>query len=84
MAHTKIDNQVAQLHRQGFDRAYHVIMGRIAGRRVHAARVRCSQCEALVINGVPAHEAGCPNTVHECRGCTASVVRAGTYCQDCQ
>jgi hypothetical protein len=24
-------------------------------------RVRCSQCEALVINGVPSHETGCPN-----------------------
>jgi len=23
--------------------------------------VRCSQCEALVINGVPCHEHGCPN-----------------------
>ena len=24
-------------------------------------RVRCSQCEALVIMGVPCHERGCPN-----------------------
>jgi len=24
-------------------------------------RVRCSQCEALVINGCPCHESGCPN-----------------------
>lgn len=24
-------------------------------------RVRCSQCEALVINGTPCHETGCPN-----------------------
>lgn len=24
-------------------------------------RVKCSQCEALVINGVPTHEGGCPN-----------------------
>jgi hypothetical protein len=23
--------------------------------------VRCSRCEALVINGVPCHEAGCTN-----------------------
>jgi hypothetical protein len=23
--------------------------------------VRCSQCQALVINGTPAHEHGCPN-----------------------
>lgn len=24
-------------------------------------RVRCSQCEALVINGTPCHETGCRN-----------------------
>lgn len=24
-------------------------------------RVRCSQCEAATINGVPCHERGCPN-----------------------
>lgn len=24
-------------------------------------RVKCSQCEALVINRVPTHEHGCPN-----------------------
>lgn len=24
-------------------------------------RVRCSQCEALCINGYPTHETGCPN-----------------------
>lgn len=24
-------------------------------------RVRCSQCAAVVINGVPCHEQGCPN-----------------------
>lgn len=25
-------------------------------------RVKCSQCETLVVNGVPTHETGCPNT----------------------
>lgn len=24
-------------------------------------RVRCSQCESLVINGIACHEEGCPN-----------------------
>lgn len=24
-------------------------------------RIRCSQCQALVINGTPCHERGCPN-----------------------
>ena len=28
-------------------------------------RVRCSQCEACVINGLPAHEHGCPNIVRD-------------------
>lgn len=27
-------------------------------------RVRCSQCEALVINGIACHETGCPNQKH--------------------
>lgn len=31
----------------------------------YSIRIRCSQCEALVINGVPCHETGCPNTVRE-------------------
>jgi hypothetical protein len=25
-------------------------------------RVRCSQCESLVINGLACHETGCPNS----------------------
>lgn len=25
--------------------------------------IRCSQCQALCINGQPCHETGCPNTV---------------------
>jgi hypothetical protein len=29
-------------------------------------RVGCSQCEALVINGVACHETGCPHIVTEC------------------
>jgi hypothetical protein len=24
-------------------------------------RIRCSQCEAACINGIPCHETGCPN-----------------------
>lgn len=27
----------------------------------HKWRVRCSQCAALVVNGYPTHERGCPN-----------------------
>ena len=39
----------------GFDQATHVPFTR-------EYRIRCSQCDALVINGVPCHETGCPNT----------------------
>ena len=28
----------------------------------HSKRMRCDQCEALMINGVFCHETGCPNT----------------------
>jgi len=45
-------NQTARIHRRlirdGFDRS--------VGRRV-----RCSQCQACVCNGVALHECGCPN-----------------------
>jgi len=34
-----------------------------------SAHVGCSQCEALVINGVPCHEHGCPNKPPVCREC---------------
>lgn len=46
--------------------------------------VRCSQCEAVVINGVACHERGCPHAVHECKGCNAQVSRYGAYCEDCR
>ena len=48
------------------------------------AYVGCSQCEALVINGLACHETGCPNQTYECKGCDAEVSRPGAYCQDCQ
>ena len=84
MAHNRIDGLVEQLHSQGFDQSYHVISAGYQPRqRVHSARVKCSQCEALVICGVPAHETGCPNTVYECKGCSGTVARAGAYCQEC-
>lgn len=42
----------ARVRRRGFD-----------GTRVVAGvvSVRCSRCAALVIDGVPCHETGCPN-----------------------
>ena len=47
-------------------------------------RVRCSQCAALFLNGIPCHESGCVNEMHECRGCNAIVPRNVKYCSDCQ
>ena len=26
--------------------------------------IRCSQCEASTVNGIPLHEVGCPNEEH--------------------
>ena len=40
------------LRARGFDRCTR------RGPHIH---VHCSQCEALVINGVACHERGCPN-----------------------
>lgn len=44
-----------RLRTLGFDRTTY-------NRSTDSYRVRCSQCEALVINGTPCHETGCPNT----------------------
>ena len=48
------------------------------------AKVGCSQCEALAVNGVATHERGCPNAVHECNGCNALIPMRQRYCEDCQ
>ena len=45
------------LHEQGFDKSYCI-------EGTDQIKVKCSQCEALVINGVPCHENGCPNRKH--------------------
>ncbi len=42
-----------QLIELGFDRSYK--------RDDDTIKCRCSQCEAMVINGTPIHETGCPN-----------------------
>jgi len=48
-------SRVASLRAQGFDLSEAVPFEA-------RWRVRCSGCEALVINGTPTHERGCPNT----------------------
>jgi hypothetical protein len=45
--------------------------------------VSCDACAALVINGVPCHETGCPNAMHECNGCNALIPIRRRYCDDC-
>lgn len=47
-------------------------------------KVRCQQCEALVINGTPTHETGCREFGHECVGCNALVPVNVKYCEDCR
>jgi hypothetical protein len=49
---TKFRRICRQLLAQGFDNSSVVEDG---------VRARCSQCEALVINGLATHERGCPN-----------------------
>ena len=48
------------------------------------ARVECSQCSAMVINGVPCHERACPNAMHECHGCNELIPARVRYCEDCR
>ena len=55
-----IAERLAELQALGFDRSY--ALGRDdSGRFTKAIRIRCSQCEALAINGHATHEQRCPN-----------------------
>jgi hypothetical protein len=49
---------------RGFDRSRRIERDD-AGRFCKDVRVRCSQCEALVINGIACHENRCPNIPRE-------------------
>ena len=48
----------ADLRRQGFDGAH---VG-TDDDGMKSVTIKCSQCQASVINGVACHEHGCPNT----------------------
>ena len=67
---------LASLRAQGFDDSYNVPFTK-------TYKVKCSQCDALAINGIPCHEQGCPNQKHECKGCNAVLEYRG-YCEDCR
>jgi len=45
--------------------------------------VKCSQCAALVINGTPCHERGCPNRTKECAECETRIPHYRHLCDGC-
>lgn len=47
------NNLIESLIEHGFDESY--------AKEDGTVKVRCSQCQALVINGFSCHETGCPN-----------------------
>ena len=49
----------------------------------YAWHVSCSQCAALVINGVPCHETGCPNQTTECEECGQTIPKRDCLCESC-
>lgn len=46
-------------------------------------RIRCSQCEAVSLNGLPCHETGCPNATNECEECGCDIRKPRRLCDDC-
>jgi hypothetical protein len=45
--------------------------------------VKCSQCAAAVISGVPCHEIGCPHQTGRCAECDAIIPHTRHLCADC-
>lgn len=68
--------KLAELRARGFDASTRIAFTK------HCC-VRCSHCAVIVINGVPAHEHGCPNAMHECKGCNALIPERADWCADC-
>lgn len=58
-------SRLQELRDEGFDKSYYIPF-----TKYH--KVRCSECEALVINSVPCHESGCINQV---RAAVASAIK---------
>ncbi len=76
MTTKQIKTRLDSLHSQGFDSSTY-------NKEFRHLHVLCSQCAAVVINGVPCHETGCPNEMHECNGCNEPVGRNVRYCAEC-
>ena len=74
---------IEQLRARGFDRAEAY---QEQSSAEYVIGVRCSQCEAMVINWVATHESGCPNATQECKGCHALIPTRpwARYCEDCR
>jgi len=70
-----MNHTLATLQARGFD-----LSRKSTGR---AYTVKCSQCAACAVNGVPCHERGCPNAVHECHGCNELIPMNRKYCGGC-
>ena len=65
-----------KLRMHGFDNSYHIPFTK-------EYQLRCSQCKALSINGIPTHETGCINRKYDCKGCN-NIIDYHGYCEDCQ
>lgn len=68
--------ELNELRRRGFDRS-RCLFG-------NYLRLRCSQCEAVFLNGVPCHEFGCPNATGECTECGGIVPKHIRMCDECR
>lgn len=65
---------ITDLEARGFDRCSESDSGITVG---------CSKCEALCIQGLPCHETGCENQMHECAECMTLVPKRQRLCEDC-
>lgn len=63
-----------RLVEQGFDQS--------AAGGASTYQVSCSQCAALVINGVPAHERGCRNATASCGWCGGQAPAGSRFCDE--
>jgi len=72
---TKTQQRLERLIILGFKSSYIIRGGMI--------KPKCDQCEAIVINGIPCHETGCINTMHECSGCNEIIPLRQRYCEVC-